>query len=247
MSTVLAASLAGALAAFSVEWLFKPRLEIRADTLRARRDVMLVLRYFLQLTPALREGEIWDRAPAEKDRRASLVLDDARKLEALLPRTVRKGWIHWRWPEVASVVSKLSGYIQGINSCPLAMPARTFRRLSRLSQIRSSNAMARPDCSGVTAERFPRRRQPLQRPSTPVTSILPESRDFDRRPSSFQQRAKRHAPCGNGGGGTPGTATQAVRGFWVRSQRVAWGPTPPRRVAPTARTSAAPSSGRRWI
>lgn len=113
MSTVLAASIAGALAAFSVEWLFKPRLEIRADTLRARRDVMLVLRYYLQLAPALAEHEVWERAPAEKDRRATLILDDARKLEALLPRTVRRGWIHWRWPEVASAVSRLSGYIQG--------------------------------------------------------------------------------------------------------------------------------------
>jgi hypothetical protein len=127
VSTVLAASIAGALAAFSVEWLFKPRLEIRADTLRARRDVMLVLRYYLQLAPALTDREVWERAPAEIERRGSLILDDARKLETLLPRTVRKGWVHWRWPEVAGAVAKLSGYVQGrllvSTDSPLDLPA----------------------------------------------------------------------------------------------------------------------------
>lgn len=116
MGTILAASIAGALAAFCVEWLFKPRLEVRADTLRARRDVMIVLRYFLQLAPTLRADDIWERAPTEKERRAALVLEDARKIEGLLPRTVGKGWVHWRWPQIAIAISRPLGLPPGAAS-----------------------------------------------------------------------------------------------------------------------------------
>lgn len=113
MNTVLAASIVGALAAFAVEWLFKPRLEVRADTLRARRDIVLVLRHYLQLAPLLRDHEVLQRVPAEKERRTASILESARTLEALLPRTVRGGWVHWRWPEAATAVAKLSAHLQG--------------------------------------------------------------------------------------------------------------------------------------